>query len=138
MRSGEGARVGGLLCYGPDQIDVIRRSASYIDRILKGEKPAELRRCEYELVINLKAAKALGPTVPPSLDHRRRVVILAKRPLADDRKREVPLQVSRVLYSETGHRQSTCTSDTSLICPNQNRKRIPAVGLIVFRLPAHR
>ena len=85
---GEGARVGGLLCYGPDQIDVIRRSASYIDRILKGEKPAELRRCEYELVINLKAAKALGPTVPPSLDHRRRVVILAKRPLADDRKRK--------------------------------------------------
>jgi putative ABC transport system substrate-binding protein len=66
----QGARVGGLLSYGPDQLDVIRRSASYIDRILKGEKPAELPvqvPTKYELVINLKTAKSLGLTIPPAL-----------------------------------------------------------------------
>jgi putative ABC transport system substrate-binding protein len=64
------ARAGGLLSYGPDQIDVIRRSASYIDRILKGEKPAELPvqvPTKYELMINLKTAKSLGLTIPLSL-----------------------------------------------------------------------
>jgi len=61
---------GGLLSYGPDLLDMFRRSGTYVDRILKGEKPAELpvqAPVKYELVINLNAAKAIGLTVPPTL-----------------------------------------------------------------------
>ena len=61
---------GGLLSYGPDFVDVYRRAASYVDRILRGEKPSELpvqAPTKFELVINLKTAKALGFTVPRSL-----------------------------------------------------------------------
>jgi len=61
---------GGLISYGPDQIDPFQRMAGYVDRILKGEKPANLpvqAPTKYELVINLKTAKALGLTVPPTL-----------------------------------------------------------------------
>ncbi|HTM75156.1 MAG TPA: ABC transporter substrate binding protein [Pseudolabrys sp.] len=61
---------GGLLSYGPDYLDQFRRAAGYVDRILKGEKPADMpvqAPNKYELVINLKAAKALGLVVPPTL-----------------------------------------------------------------------
>jgi putative ABC transport system substrate-binding protein len=61
---------GGLISYGPDTLDIVRRSASYVDRVLRGERPGELpvqAPTKYELVINIKTAKALGLTVPPTL-----------------------------------------------------------------------
>jgi len=61
---------GGLICYAPDPIDLFRQAAGYVDRILKGEKPADLPvqgATKFQLVINLKTAKALGLTVPSSL-----------------------------------------------------------------------
>ena len=61
---------GGLISYGPDTTDPFRRAAGYVDRIFKGEKAADLpvqAPTKYELAINLKTAKALGVTVPPSL-----------------------------------------------------------------------
>jgi putative ABC transport system substrate-binding protein len=64
------ATEGGLISYGIDTVDLFRRSASYVDRILKGEAPADLpvqAPTKYELVVNLATAKALGLSVPPSL-----------------------------------------------------------------------
>ena len=61
---------GGLISYGPDRVDQYRRAAGYVDRILKGEKPADLpvqAPVKYEMVLNLKAARALGLDVPATL-----------------------------------------------------------------------
>jgi putative ABC transport system substrate-binding protein len=69
--------VGGLMCYGPNNADMSRRAATYVDKILKGTKPTDLpveQPTKFDLVINLKAAKALGLTIPPSLLQRAEVI----------------------------------------------------------------
>jgi putative ABC transport system substrate-binding protein len=66
----EFVHVGGLMSYAPDLSDQFRRAAAYVDRILKGAKPADLpveQPRKFELVINLKAAKQIGLTIPPNV-----------------------------------------------------------------------
>jgi ABC-type uncharacterized transport system substrate-binding protein len=72
------ATEGGLMSYGPDQIDQWRGAANYVDRILRGEKPGELpiqAPTKFELVVNLKTAKALGLNIPPAFPLRADEVI---------------------------------------------------------------
>jgi putative ABC transport system substrate-binding protein len=74
----EPVEAGGLLSYGPDYLDMFRRTADFVDRVLRGAKPSEIpveQPTKFELVVNLRTAKALSLTVPPMLLARANEVI---------------------------------------------------------------
>jgi putative ABC transport system substrate-binding protein len=78
----EFADAGGLMSYGPNGLEPIRRSAVYVDKILKGTKPADLpveQPMKFELVINLKTAKQIGLTIPPVVRYRADKVIKCQK-----------------------------------------------------------
>lgn len=69
-RSREYVEEGGLICYGVNPFDLDRRAATYVDKILKGRKPADLpveQPIKFEFIVNLKAAKQIGLTIPPNV-----------------------------------------------------------------------
>ena len=74
----EFVEAGGLMAYGPDILDIWRRAATYVDKILKGRKPADLpveQPMRFEFVVNLNAAKQIGVTIPPNVLVRAQKVI---------------------------------------------------------------
>jgi hypothetical protein len=108
---------GGLISYGPNTIDPYRRAASYVDRILKGEKPAEMpvqAPTKYELVIDRKTAKALGLTMPPIRAHAPHRASTGRTHGSTDqccKRAEIPCQRGAVHMGEkrtaTSHAQTT-------------------------------